>query len=600
MRLSLKDYEVLDGGSPIGEGSFSEVFKVRERATGRLFALKKVDLLKLSPQDWKNLEVEIKVHEDLRHRHVIGFYGSLQLGNVVYILLEHAQNGCLFYYINGHKGLPEDLALRFFAQICTAVQYIHSRDIVHRDIKPENILLDKDFCVKLCDFGWSASLRGPAKTRNSICGTFEYMAPEVIYQATHSYKADVWGLGILLYELLHGNPPFRARTLPDMRDEFVSKPIQIYDEFSEGTKELLQILLQSDNDRRPGIEEVLKHPLVEHHLKTAYLPIPPETFKTLYRNYLINSDYGRLRFIPEDLERLATGFITPRKIEPPRLILPETQSQSQSQTNVLVQPQPQVEAKPDFQPQAQTHALPQPPNQVQTHQYPQINSEAHLQPISQSHVHLQAQNFESRPPVTDLTITEHLNMFRRSQGGLRGHSANPGKSSGDISTQHPSSRFVEAGEYDWNSRSRQDSLLGETPGRSAIFMDAPAWLPASRTSQPLNGEESQKNSIQIGGQRPRPFEAIAASEPARPRVSQGRTFASGAATFVNAEFAPASTKPPLKLEPSLLSRIDALVEMPERLDNRPAMPKSLSSGHFFQSRLQSSDVSFQPFSSKWV
>ena len=89
---------------------------------------------------------------------------------------------------------------------------MHKYNLIHRDIKPENILLDSNFNIKLCDFGWSCFLENDA-FRTSICGTYEYMSPEIIYGKRHTNKVDVWCMGILLYEMLHGNPPFKADNL---------------------------------------------------------------------------------------------------------------------------------------------------------------------------------------------------------------------------------------------------------------------------------------------------------------------------------------------------------------------------------------------------
>lgn len=122
---------------------------------------------------------------------------------MVYLLLEYAANGSLFFYIHSINGLPEMLALRFFYQTALAVQYLHDNKLIHRDIKPENILLDEHFNVKLCDFGWSCYLEDD-DCRTSVCGTYEYMSPEILYAGAHTGKVDIWCLGILLYEMLHG------------------------------------------------------------------------------------------------------------------------------------------------------------------------------------------------------------------------------------------------------------------------------------------------------------------------------------------------------------------------------------------------------------
>ena len=150
-----------------------------------------------------NLDSEIQIHEALRHRNIIRYYDTLQEGNMLYLLLEYAENGSLFFYINSREGLPEPLALRFLYQTAQAVEHLHEMKLIHRDIKPENILVDKSYNAKLCDFGWSCFLEDD-DVRTSVCGTYEYMSPEILGQRYHTNKVDVWCLGILLYELLHG------------------------------------------------------------------------------------------------------------------------------------------------------------------------------------------------------------------------------------------------------------------------------------------------------------------------------------------------------------------------------------------------------------
>jgi len=129
---------------------------------------------------------------------------------MIYILLEHAGNGNLYFYIHSREGLPEKLALRFFYQTALAVKHLHDRNIIHRDIKPENILFDENFNIKLCDLGWSVEHKEEDNMRETICGTYEYMSPEIVLKRKHDSKVDIWCLGILLYEMLHGAPPFSA------------------------------------------------------------------------------------------------------------------------------------------------------------------------------------------------------------------------------------------------------------------------------------------------------------------------------------------------------------------------------------------------------
>lgn len=127
-----------------------------------------------------------------------------------------------------------------------ALSYLHSKGIIHRDIKPENVLLDKNFNAKLCDFGLSCQVR-ENEVRTSICGTEEYMSPEVFMSKGHSQKADVWCLGILLYEMLMGMPPFQGEGL---YQKIISRKIMIKKDFKKDTRDLLKGMLQRQESKR--------------------------------------------------------------------------------------------------------------------------------------------------------------------------------------------------------------------------------------------------------------------------------------------------------------------------------------------------------------
>jgi len=146
---------------------------------------------------------EIELHKNLKHPNAIQYYDCLRKGHFIYLLLEYASNGCVFFYIDAMSGLPPNLAMRFLYQTALAVKYLHERGIIHRDIKPENLLFDSQYNIKLCDFGWSCRA-DEEDIRTSICGTYEYMPPEVVFDHKHGFRVDIWCLGILLYEFLYG------------------------------------------------------------------------------------------------------------------------------------------------------------------------------------------------------------------------------------------------------------------------------------------------------------------------------------------------------------------------------------------------------------
>ena len=127
--------------------------------------------------------------------------------------MELVENGTIYDRIKGKKVMNEDEAFTIFIQVCNAIYFLHSLNLVHRDLKPENLLLNDLEQVKLCDFGWCTEVTdGPMDT---VCGTYEYMAPEIIQEKPYSLGVDIWSLGILLYELLHGYSPFRVRGKED-------------------------------------------------------------------------------------------------------------------------------------------------------------------------------------------------------------------------------------------------------------------------------------------------------------------------------------------------------------------------------------------------
>lgn len=198
----------------------------------------------------------------MNHSNIVKFFDYLQVKPKVYLLLEYASNGNLFWYIRKQGYLPDQEAARLFKQTAEALAYLHSKSYIHRDMKPENLLLDKDGQIKLCDFGWCAEYEEDSSMRNTFCGTYEYMAPEIFEKKPYDEKVDVWCLGILLYELVHGKSPFKGNTVIDIYNNIKKGNIRFSSRCSPEIKDLILNILRRKPAERFNIQQILNHPFL--------------------------------------------------------------------------------------------------------------------------------------------------------------------------------------------------------------------------------------------------------------------------------------------------------------------------------------------------
>ena len=248
----------------IGEGRFSTVYLYKHKINGTLFALKKISVKKIieSGNDLSIINREINIHSRLNHENIVKFFSYNKGLNEVNILLEYCPNGAIFELIN-KEGFDEFQTYKYFSQVVNAVYFLHKNNLVHRDIKPENILLNGDK-IKLCDFGWCCETN--LNDRKSFCGTFEYMAPEIIKEIPYGKPVDIWALGILLYELYFGVSPFNSKKQnEEQTKEIINNIMQNKLFFNRKSiaydmKDLIIHMLENDVNRRYTIDEVVAHP----------------------------------------------------------------------------------------------------------------------------------------------------------------------------------------------------------------------------------------------------------------------------------------------------------------------------------------------------
>jgi polo-like kinase 1 len=256
------DVDVYDKGKYLGKGGFARCYTLTSRTTGAVYAGKvvaKSSLKKTKAQ--QKLVAEIKIHQHLHNPNVVRFYRSFQDKHNVYILLELCSNQSLMELMKKRKRLTEPEVRYYFLQILEAVQYLHRNNVIHRDLKLGNLFLNKDLQVKLGDMGLSTKLENADERKKTICGTPNYIAPEVISGGTHSFEVDVWSLGVILFTMLVGKPPFETRdvkaTYKRIKRGQFNFPETV--KLSRDARLLIESLLQLVPEKRPTISQIRSH-----------------------------------------------------------------------------------------------------------------------------------------------------------------------------------------------------------------------------------------------------------------------------------------------------------------------------------------------------
>ncbi|GAB1287264.1 Aurora kinase A [Apodemus speciosus] len=262
---TLEDFDI---GRPLGKGKFGNVYLAREKQSKFILALKvlfKVQLEKAGVEHQLRREVEIQSH--LRHPNILRLYGYFHDATRVYLILEYAPLGTVYRELQklskfdeqrtatARAGSPRDsLELEF--QMVVNIQRV-----IHRDIKPENLLLGSNGELKIADFGWS--VHAPSSRRTTLCGTLDYLPPEMIEGRMHDEKVDLWSLGVLCYEFLVGTPPFEAHTYQETYRRISRVEFTFPDFVTEGARDLISRLLKHNSSQRLTLAEVLEHPWIK-------------------------------------------------------------------------------------------------------------------------------------------------------------------------------------------------------------------------------------------------------------------------------------------------------------------------------------------------
>lgn len=271
----------------IGKGTFGRVELARDKITGAHYALKVLNIRRVvDMRQTQHVHNEKKVLLQLKHPFIVKMYASEKDSNHLYMIMEFVPGGEMFSYLRASRSFSNSMARFYASEIVCALEYIHSLGIVYRDLKPENLMLSKEGHIKMADFGFAKELRDRTYT---ICGTPDYLAPESLARTGHNKGVDWWALGILIYEMMVGKPPFRGKTTAEIYDAIIEHKLKFPRSFNLAAKDLVKKLLEVDRTQRigcmkNGTQDVKEHKWFEkvNWDDTLHLRNEPPIVPTLY------------------------------------------------------------------------------------------------------------------------------------------------------------------------------------------------------------------------------------------------------------------------------------------------------------------------------
>ena len=250
-------------GRLLGKGGFAKCYEFSCAENKKIFAGKVIAKSSLVKSRAKQkLISEIKIHKSLHHPQIVAFEHYFEDTENVYILLEICQNQTLNDLLKRRKRLTEIEVQCYIVQLIKALKYLHSHRVIHRDLKLGNLFLTDKMELKVGDFGLATKLDFEGERKRTVCGTPNYIAPEILDGKTgHSYEVDIWSLGVIIYTLIIGKPPFETR---DVKTTYKRIKMNAYSFpesaiISEAAKNLISQILVTDPSKRPSLDQILIH-----------------------------------------------------------------------------------------------------------------------------------------------------------------------------------------------------------------------------------------------------------------------------------------------------------------------------------------------------
>ncbi|KAK0495638.1 kinase-like domain-containing protein [Armillaria luteobubalina] len=266
--LTIEAFDLL---KVIGRGSFGKVMQVRKKDTQRVYALKTIRKAHIAqrPGEITHILAERTVLALVNNPFIVPLKFSFQNPDKLYLVMSFVNGGELFYHLQREGKFDQDRSRFYAAELLCALEHLHGFNVVYRDLKPENILLDYTGHIALCDFGLCKLNMSETEKTNTFCGTPEYIAPELLESQGYTKTVDWWTLGVLLYEMMTGLPPFYDENVNTMYQRILTDPLHFPPDMSAEAKSVMTGLLQRDPSRRLGAnggEEIKRHPFFARYI----------------------------------------------------------------------------------------------------------------------------------------------------------------------------------------------------------------------------------------------------------------------------------------------------------------------------------------------
>ncbi|KAL9055416.1 MAG: hypothetical protein Q9206_003149 [Seirophora lacunosa] len=272
-------------GKELGKGGFAICYEGQRRGRngGQTYALKVVKATMAQKKLEEKFRTELQIHAKMLHPNIVGFHKAFTFKENTYVVLELCPNGSIQEMVRARKGISLPEVRRFVIQLCGAIKYMHTRNVIHRDLKMGNLFLDRDLNVKIGDFGLAAVLVNPGEhegshtkatlRRTTLCGTPNYIAPEILDKGKrgHDLKVDIWALGCIIFAMICCRPPFQANCSTEIYEKAKAldyawpEPEMVRSRVPEEVKDLVAGLLKSDPKGRLSLDEVAGHPFFSMH-----------------------------------------------------------------------------------------------------------------------------------------------------------------------------------------------------------------------------------------------------------------------------------------------------------------------------------------------